>query len=135
MTGKKTTIRLIAFVELLIGLSTLFGLITYSLLLISKKPLNVFIFVLLSSVISIIIGLGLLNYREWSRIFLVFFSGYVILTKILVLANVLYFKGEIITFFPGDLKNYISIIYHCFITLFFTQQTVKDQFIKNESRT
>lgn len=124
MTAKKTTIRLIAFVELLLGLSTLLG----SLLLISKKPLNVFMFLVLASFISITIGLGLLNYRGWSRILLLFFFGYVILTKILIFANVLYFEEKIMMFLPGNLQHYVSIIYHGFVMLFFTQQTVKDEF-------
>ena len=130
MLSEKTTIRLIAFMELLIGLCTLFGLLTYSLLSISKKPLNVFIFVLLSATISTIIGSGLLNYREWSRNLLVFFSGYVILTKILIVAGLLRFNGEIITFIPTGFKNCISILYHGFIVIFFNQKTVKGYFAK-----
>ena len=130
MLSKKITIRLIAFVELLIGLSTLFGLISYSLLSMSKKSLNVFIFVLLSSAISTIIGLGLLNYREWSRILIVFFSGYVILIKILIVAGLLRFNGEIITFIPISFKNCVSILYLGFIVVFFNQKTVKAYFTK-----
>lgn len=130
MLSKKTTIRSVAFAELLIGLFTLFGLITYSLLSISKKPLNVFIFVLFSSAISTIIGLGLLNYREWSRNLLVFFSGYVFLTKILIVAGLLRFNGEIITFIPTGLKNCISILYHGCIIVFFNHKTVKAYFAK-----
>lgn len=130
MPGEKYTIRLIAFIELLIGLFTLFGIITYSLLSISKKPLNVYIFVLLSSSVSSIIGTGLLNYRAWSRNLLLFFSGYVILTKILIAAGLLRFNGEIVTYIPADIKNCISILYHGFVILFFNQKTVKAYFAK-----
>ena len=126
----KRVIMSIAFIELLIGLSTLSGLVTYSLLSISKKPLNVFIFVLLSSAISTIIGSGLLNYREWSRNLLLFFSGYIIITKVLIIAGLLMFNGEIITFIPAGFKNCISILYHGFIILFFNQKTVRGYFTK-----
>ena len=132
--SKKIIVRLIAFVELLIGLSTLFGLIKYSLLLVSKKPINVFVFVLLSSAISTVIGLGLINYREWARNLLVFFSGYVILTKILILSGLLRFSGEIITVIPATLKNCISILYHSFVIIFFNQRVIKKYFSKNESK-
>lgn len=130
MLSEKITIRLVAFIELLIGLSMSFGLLAYSLLSISKKPLNVFIFVLLSATISTIIGAGLLNYREWSRNLLVFFSGYVILTKILIIAGLLRFNGEIIAVIPAGFKNCISILYHGFVILFFNHKTVKGYFAK-----
>ena len=126
----KRIIRAIAFIELLIGLSTIFSLITFILLSIVIKPFNVYIFVMISSVISTILGIGILKYKEQARILLVFFSGYVILTKILVFSNLLQLCCDIIVFIPSYFKNSTSIIYHTFIILFFTQKNVKKYFIK-----
>ena len=127
----KKTIRiiaLIAFVELAIGISTIIGLLTSASLHLSKKPANVFIFVILSAMISTAIGIGLFKCREWARTAIVFFSGYIILTKVLVFAGLMHFNGEIIAFIPTDLKNYISIAYHAFLFIFFSRKSAKIHF-------
>jgi hypothetical protein len=124
----KAAIKVIAFLELIIGLTTLISLTALYLLSISTKPLNVFIFVLVSSIISIIIGLGLLAHKNWAREVLLFFSMYIVFTKILIFSNLLQFKGEIITFIPGLTKNIVSFLYHSFILLFFNQGKVKQIF-------
>ena len=124
----KRIIKIIAFIELLIGLSTVFGLTTYTVLSLSTKPLNVFIFVLLCAVISSMIGAGLFDRREWARVLLVFFSGYVIITKAMVFAGLLQFNGEIMTFIPAGLKNCASVLYHGFVLIFFTRKSVKGRF-------
>jgi len=129
MVIKRVT-RLIALIEISIGLLTILGLTTSALFSIAMKPLNVFLFVIISAVISTAIGIGLFNYKEQARKFIVFFSGYIILTKILVFANLLQLCCEIVTFIPPYFKNSTSIVYHTFIILFFTRQTVKRRFIK-----
>ena len=126
----KIIIKAVAVIEFLIGSSTLLGLISYSLLSILRKPLSVFIFVLISSAISISIGLGLFNHKEWARKTLIFFAGYIILTKLMTFSNLLQFTGEIITFIPAGFKNSISILYHSLIVLFFNQAAVKENFKK-----
>ncbi|MCX5678963.1 MAG: hypothetical protein NTY76_07675 [Candidatus Omnitrophica bacterium] len=130
----KKLIRTIAVIELSIGAFTICGITIYGLLAISRKPLNVFIFVFLAGVASSVIGMGLFNYKHWARNLLIFFSGYIILIKIMIFADLLHLNGEIMTFPPASLKNYISIAYHGFIVLFLTRQTVKECFIKNELR-
>ena len=130
----KKFIRIIAVIELSIGVFTICGLTIYALLAISKKPLNVFIFVFLAGVVSGGIGTGLLNYKQWARNFLVFFSGYIILIKVLIFAGLLHLNGEIVAFPPASLKNFISIAYHVLIVLFLTRQTTKECFTKNEPR-
>ena len=126
----KKLIKIIAIIELLIGASTICGITVYALLAISKKPLNVFIFIFLAGIASSVIGIGLLNYKQWSRNLLVFFSGYIILIKVMVFAGLLHLNGEIVTFPPASLKNYISIAYHGFILLFLTRQMTKDCFTR-----
>ncbi len=108
----KIWVKLIAFIELSIGLSTLATLIVYSSLSISDKSLNVFIFVCTTSTISLLIGLGLLAENDMARKILVLFSGYIVLTKILIFVELMQFNGEILTFIPTGLKNLVSVFYH-----------------------
>lgn len=126
----KHIIRAVAFVELLIGLSTIFSLTTLTLLSISTKPLNVFIFVTISATISAALGIGIFKYKENARSLLVFFSGYVVLTKILIFSNLMHLCCDIVTFVSPDFKNSISIAYHLLIIFFFTRNNVKKFFIK-----
>lgn len=122
-------IRKVAYIELFIGVVTLSGLAASLFLSLPVKPLNVFLFVLISAVISTAIGVGILTHRRWARTLLVFFSGYIIITKVLIFANLLHFSGEIITFVSSDIKNTISLCYHGFVLIFFTRLDVKTYFI------
>lgn len=128
MLQKRTAIKTIAYLELIIGSLTLVSLIILSLLSASRKPLNVFIFVFISSTISVIIGLGLFAHRNWARKTLFFFSTYILLTKVLIFLNLLHFEGEIITCLPGSLKDIVSFLYHSWILLFFNRESVKKIF-------
>lgn len=127
MTARRT-VNTIAVIELLIGLSTISSLVTSCILDASRKPLNVFIFVLATSITSAFIGLGLFRRHRLAWLLLVFFSGYIVLTKILLLTGLMIFTGEIITFIPMDIKNYISIAYHSFIVFYFTRKSVRTIF-------
>jgi hypothetical protein len=133
MMVEKNVIRTIAFTELLIGIYTILGLIIFQFFSLAEKSPNVFIFVLLSSMASSVIGVGLFSYKQWARTVLVFFSGYVILTKILIFGNLLHFNGEILTVVPTGIKNIISVIYHIFLVIFFTRSGVKTFFSSFDS--
>jgi len=124
----KIIVKALGLIELFIGLVTITSLLTYSILSLSKKPLNVFIFVLTSSITSIILGCGLWRMRGWARSLLLFFSGYIVLTKFLMFAGLLRFNGEIITFVPYSVKNTISVAYHILIMLFLSLQATKGYF-------
>jgi hypothetical protein len=121
-------VNFIAGIELLIGLVTLSGLAVSSALFVSRKPLNVFLFVLAASATSVAIGLGIFKRWRWAWLLIVFFSGYIVLTKVLLLLGLLIFTGEIITFIPQDIKNYISVFYHAFIFFYFVKKSVRNQF-------
>jgi hypothetical protein len=117
-------VKAIALIEISIGLATLASLIVHSVLSLSTKPFNVFTFVLASAVTSAILGIGLLNYRDWARALLVFFSGYIVLTKILIFMNLLNFSGEIFTSIPTGIKNSFSILYHTLLVFYLTRPRV-----------
>jgi len=126
----KKIIRAIAFIEISIGAITMVSLVTYLLFSASEKPVSVFIFVLISSMISISIGYGFFHHKEWARKTILFFSGYIVLTKILIFSGLLHFNGEVMTFIPTSLKDFISFIYHIFIIFFFNNSIVKRSFFE-----
>lgn len=134
MDGRRLT-QIIGRIELLIGLLTIISLISYPLIFSVTKPRNVFLFVLISSLISIAIGIGLLKFRESARRLLLFFSAYIVFTKIMILSGLLEFTGEIITFIPKGFKDVISLIYHIAILILLNMKNMKENFIKNEART
>jgi len=124
----KLIIKTIAISELLIGFITLLSLMIYSFYLQNPKPVNIFIFVLISNLISIILGAGIIYCKERARQMLVFFSGYVLITKLMMIFGLLNFTGEIITFIKTDFKNYISIIYHGIVIILLNQINIKKYF-------
>ena len=123
-----TVVELIGSIELLIGLTTILFVILFDLFSIVEKPLGVFIFVMISAVLSTTIGFGILRYRRWARILIIFFSGYVICLKVLIYLNIVYFTGEILKVVPSDLKNIVSFLYHLSVIIFFTNKKVITRF-------
>lgn len=116
-------IRAIAVVEVLIGLSTLAGMLIFARLGELAKPFNVLVFVIITSIISILLGAGLFTYRKRAAELLIFFSGCIILTKLMAAAGLLHFNGELLTFVATDTKNIISVIYHGFVIIVLTRRS------------
>ena len=94
----------------------------------SAKPWNVLVFILITSSISLALGLGLLFKFKYARKFLLFFSGWVILSKILVLAGLITLNGALETTIAPNVKNIISIIYHGSLIVYFLCPSVKNEF-------
>lgn len=122
MTGK--IVKAIAAIEVAIGASTLFGVIAACLMHLSKKSPTVLVFVLAPAAISISIGVGLFRRRAWAANLLIFFSGYIVLTKALVFAGFISFNGEILELIPSGLKNWVSFAYHAFVMAFLARHGV-----------
>ena len=125
---QKTVIKIIGLAELLIAFIALVSFAVCFLFSTLRKPPNVFAFVVISNAISILLGVGMLCYREWARVALIFFSGYIIITKLLIFSQLLHFSGEILVFMPEELKNVISIVYHSFLILALRNPAVKTYF-------
>ncbi|MDP8298434.1 MAG: hypothetical protein P9L88_00810 [Candidatus Tantalella remota] len=89
----------------------------------SPKPVNVYVFVTLSSLAGVVLGAGLLKGKAWARILLVCFAGYVILTKILVYSGLLSFGGTMLTVIPSGAKDAISLLYHSAIVIFLSRRS------------
>ena len=128
----KSIIYLIGVIEILIGLLTLSGL-AYSFFFPQvRKPVNILVFVLISSLISASLGFGVIKLKDIARKLLIFFSGWVILTKILILIGILQFTGEsIVKIFNPAFKDSLSILYHTAVILFFKSKKTIDIFSKN----
>lgn len=123
--NSRIIIRAVAVIEIVIGLSISLSFIIASLVNPPGRPKTVYGFVVLTSLISVIIGIGLFRYKNWGRQFLIFFAGYVILTKFLLFSNLVEFTGNTIKFMPINLKDILSFIYHCSILVIFNLKDIK----------
>jgi len=121
-------VNVIAAIEIAIGSSAFVGSILSGYLFSISKPLNVLMFVMATAVLSAALGCGLLMRREWSRRALVYFSGYIVLMKILIFAGILTLSGEIMTIMPAWVKDAISVAYHMFIMIILQADEVKRVF-------
>lgn len=120
--------EVVGLIELLIGLSTILFVTIFDMFSLASKPPGVFVFVILSGTLSAVIGFGILRHKNWSRILLIFFSGYVIVLKILIYMNVIRFTGDIIRVPPPYIKDTISLLYHIAVILLFTNKKITSKF-------
>ena len=120
-------LSVIATIEIFIGLFTLFGMALYSNLGLLVKPPNVLTFVTVTAVFSTLLGLGLFRRKGAAAMLLVFFSGYIILTKVMIATGLMQFNGAILAYVPTDLKNIISAFYHLFVIVFLTKPSVQKE--------
>ena len=118
-------IRLIAVTECLIGFVVILGLSAHPVFAPSTHPLRVFAFDFITAVIAISLGLGLFLLKESARKVLVYFSGYIVMEKILTFMGVISLSGKVLTEFFGISVNIVSLIYHGVIVWFFTRNPVK----------
>jgi len=124
----KKCISIFGLTEIAIGTAT-FIAVTQSLNAgISTKPLNVLVFVVLSSLISALLGAGVLIRQEYSRKLFIFFAGWIILSKILIFAKIIFLNGALETTIPSGLKGIISIFYHSLLICYFIRPSVRRRF-------
>ena len=123
--NSKIIIRIVAIVEICIGLLISLSFMIPSLINPPGRPKAVYVFVILTSLISVIIGIGLFRYKRWGRQLLVFFAGYVIVTKFILLSNLAEFTGNTIEFMSINSKDTLSLIYHGIILIIFNLKDVK----------
>lgn len=116
----------VGVVEVLIGLTISLSFIIASLIEPPGRPKTVYGFVVVTSLISIVIGIGLLKRKKWGRKFLIFFAGYVIITKFLLVSNLVKFTGNTITFISVNAKDILSLIYHIGVLVVFNLKSIKN---------
>jgi len=123
----KRLITFIALIEITIGLSTLSSSALYTYLSLTAKPLNVLVFVIAAAAVSTLLGIGLIHFDKRCAMLLVFFSGYIILTKLMIAGGLLRFNGEIMTLILAGAKNLISLLYHGLLLIFLTRPSVQEE--------
>jgi hypothetical protein len=119
-----------AITELCIGLLTLIGVGISLIFAINTKPPAVLAFVILSSLLSLLLGVGLFGYRRWAYYTVLYFAVTIILSKILIFSKIIYLHGALETKVPEPLKNLISIIYHTSLILYLRTSKIKEAFFK-----
>ena len=125
--NSRIVIRAVAIIEILIGLSISLSFIIASLINPPGRPKTVYGFVILTSLISVIIGIGLFKYKNWGRQFLIFFAGYVIFTKFLLFSNLVEFTGNTIKAMSIELKDVLSFLYHIVVLVIFNLKVIKKE--------
>ena len=108
----KAGIVFFGITEILIGCITLAAVSLSLFQGKSTKPLEVLIFVIITSLVSFGLGIGILKHNLQSYHLLLFFATVIILSKILIFAKIMHLSGELETVIPADVKNIISIFYH-----------------------
>ncbi len=114
--------------EIGLGGATLIATAMSLLLGLCAKPLNILVFVAVSGLISLSLGIGVLLRNEYARKLLLFFAGWVILSKVLIFAKIMILSCELETTILSHLKNIASIIYHLLVILYFHNQLIKKEF-------
>lgn len=125
----KLGVIVFSLIEILIGSVTLIAVILNLIQGKSTKPLEVLIFVLATSIVSMILGLGILLRRNLTCYhLLLYFSSIIIFSKILIFAKIISLSGALETTLPLSLKNTISILYHLLLIFYFTRQPIREEF-------
>ena len=121
-------VLVIGIIEILIGATTLLGVLTSLLIRANPKPLNVLLFVIVAASISTSIGFGVLKFNKTAYRLLYYFSTVVILSKILIFLGVIHLSGALEHFFPAMLKNILSVFYHGYVILFLNRKDIRKIF-------
>lgn len=124
----KIWIFIFGLIEIAIGSTTLIALALSLILGKSTKPAGVLMFVILASVMSLSLGIGILRRSLFCRSLLLYFATVVILSKILIFARVITLNGALETSIPAGVKNAISIIYHCLLIWYFSRESTRKEF-------
>ena len=118
----------IGITEVLIGGIT--WLVTISSLAFSfnHKPGNVLAYVLITATMSTLLGIGILKFNRHAVNLLVYFSSVIVLTKLLMITDIIYLNNAFQTFVPPLVNNLVSLAYHAFLIYYFTRSKARHKF-------
>lgn len=116
------------FTEIAVGTITLGAVISSLITRNCAKSPNVLIFVIISSLISSSLGIGVLLRAHYFRKLIMFFAGWIILSKILISGGILTLNGQLETSIPAGIKNFVSILYHALIIAYFHHPLIKKEY-------
>ena len=123
-------ILVIGTIEIIIGAVTLLTNLVTLALSINRKSPNVLLFVVVTGILSSLIGVGLLKFSKVAYQLLIYFSSVIILSKTLILMDIFQLNGSFETMLPSSLRSCISIIYHSFVIFYLMQKDVREVFAK-----
>ena len=126
--GAYRLIGLIATMEILLGGITLLATGLSLVFSFNTKPPNVLFFVMTTALLSLYLGIGLLNFQKRAYQLLIYFASVIVLSKLLIFANIIHLNGALETSIPSPIKNSISILYHAGVIFYLMKNDVKKMF-------
>jgi uncharacterized membrane-anchored protein len=118
----------IGILEILIGSITLLSNFATLALSQNNKSPNVLCFVVITGILSVLLGIGILKFRKKAYQLLLYFSSVIILSKILILTDIIDLNGALEVTVPGPLKNTVSIVYHGFVIAYLNKPGIRQIF-------
>jgi uncharacterized membrane protein (DUF4010 family) len=115
-------------IEIAIGSITLISTLVSFFIGKSTKPPQVLVFVLITSAVSLCLGIGILRRSLLSYHLLIFFAIIIIFSKVLIFAKIISLTGDLETSLPPPFKNAISLLYHSLLIWYFTRAARREYF-------
>ena len=119
----------IGITEILIGGVTILATTASLLLASNTKAPNVFTFVVITSALSMLLGVGFLLRKKAALKLLIYFSSIIILSKILIFTDIIRLNGALETAIDSGIKNNISIVYHMFLIIYLNRKDIWRLFV------
>ena len=123
--NKYRSILVLGIIEILIGGITLCGIFGSIVMGINTKSANVLMFVVASATISTLIGIGILQLRIEAYRLLLYFSSVILLSKILIVLDIISLNGALTSFIPEYIRDIVSGLYHAFIIYYLRRPGIK----------
>jgi hypothetical protein len=132
MNNKRLPIAITLFstAEIFIGLFTMLVVYFSIALGFNSKPINVLVFVYTTSVLSFLLGIGLIRLNRQAYELLIFLSSVIILSKLLIFFNIIQLNGALETAISPGIKNIVSIVYHATLLIYLKSKAAESLFKK-----
>ena len=139
-----TILQIIGVIEIAIGSSALLGNFLLLALSLNAKSFNVLIFVIITGCMSTLIGIGILKLNATAYKLLLYFSTFIVLSKLLLFFHIIELNGQLeisiheifniplsegLKNFMINFKSLTSIGYHSFLIYILRQENIKKEFV------
>jgi len=121
-------ILLIGSIEILIGGITLLTTLVALLFSSPQKTPNVLCFTVITSIISTVIGIGIIRVQKTAYELLLYFSSVILLSKLLIFMNIIQLNGALETSIPASFQNLVSFLYHATIIVYLKRNAIRHLF-------
>jgi len=122
------SILVIGGIEIFIGSVTLTSTFISLMLNINTKTPNVLFFVIVSALLSTLIGIGIMQLSKEALWLLLYFSSVVFLSKTLIFMGIIQLNGALSTMIAPQVKNILSMLYHGFVILYLSRKELRTIF-------